>query len=82
MNAEETLKLVSKTWCNIKDLMKLTGLSKSSTIKLKSKIKEQLDYEIHTTNLPMNVVVDFLKIDINYLKMLVNRKEESHEIDQ
>ncbi len=82
MNAEETLKLVSKTWCNIKDLMKLTGLSKSSAIKLKSKIKEQLDYEIHTTNLPMNVVVDFLKIDINYLKMLVNRKEESHEIDQ
>ncbi len=82
MNAEETLKLVSKTWCNIKDLMKLTGLSKSSAIKLKSKIKEQLNYEIHTTNLPMNVVVDFLKIDINYLKMLVNRKEESHEIDQ
>lgn len=82
MNAEETLKLVSKTWCNIKDLMKLTGLSKSSAIKLKSKIKEQLDYEIHTTNLPMNIVVDFLKIDINYLKMLVNRKEESHEIDQ
>lgn len=82
MNAEETLKLLSKTWCNIKDLMKLTGLSKSSAIKLKSKIKEQLDYEIHTTNLPMNVVVDFLKIDINYLKMLVNRKEESHEIDQ
>ena len=82
MNAEETLKLVSKTWCNIKDLMKLTGLSKSSAIKLKSKIKEQLDYEIHTTNLPMNVVVDFLKIDINYLKMLVNRKEEAHEIDQ
>ena len=82
MNAEETLKSVSKTWCNIKDLMNLTGLSKSSAIKLKSKIKEQLDYEIHTTNLPMNVVVDFLKIDINYLKMLVNRKEEAHEIDQ
>lgn len=26
MNAKETLKLVSKTWCNINDLMKLTGL--------------------------------------------------------
>lgn len=40
MNAKETLKLVSKTWCNINDLMKLTGLSRSSVLKIRNKNKK------------------------------------------
>ena len=43
MNAKETLKLVSKTWCNINDLMKLTGLSRSSVLKIRNKIKQEGD---------------------------------------
>ena len=40
MNAEETLKLIStKTWRNINDLMKLTGLSRSSALKIRKKLK-------------------------------------------
>ena len=39
MNTKETLKLVSKTWCNINDLMKLTGLSRSSALKIRKKLK-------------------------------------------
>ena len=40
MNVEETLKLItSKTWCNINDLMKLTGLSRSSALKIRNKIR-------------------------------------------
>ena len=81
MNAKETLKLVSKTWCNI-NLMKLTGLSRSSVLKIRNKIKEQLNYEIHTRDLPMNVVVDYLKIDINYLKVMSTREEKSNENDK
>ena len=79
MNAEETLELISKNWCDINDLMKLTGLSKSSALRLKRKIKEHLNYEIHTVDLPMNIVVNYLKIDINYLRKLTTRKEESNE---
>lgn len=79
MNAEETLKLISKTWCNINDLMKLTGLSRSSVLKIRNRIKEQSNNEIHTRDLPMNVVVDYLKIDIDYLKNMTTRKEESDE---
>ena len=82
MNAKETLKLVSKTWCNINDLMKLTGLSRSSVLKIRNKIKEQLNYEIHTRDLPMNVVVDYLKIDIDYLKVMSTREEKSNENDK
>ena len=79
MNAEETLNLISKTWCDINDLMKLTGLSRSSALKIRNKIKEELNYEIHTRDLPMNIVVDYLKIDINYLKSLTARKEDLDE---
>lgn len=79
MNAEETLNLISKTWCDINDLMKLTGLSRSSALKIRNKIKEELNYEIHTRDLPMNIVVDYLKIDINYLKSLTARKEDFNE---
>lgn len=82
MNAKETLKLVSKTWCNINDLMKLTGLSRSSVLKIRNKIKEKLNYEIHTRDLPMNVVVDYLKIDIDYLKVMSTREEKSNENDK
>ena len=62
--------------------MKLTGLSRSSVLKIRNKIKEQLNYEIHTRDLPMNVVVDYLKIDINYLKVMSTREEKSNENDK
>ena len=80
MNAKETLELIStKTWCNINDLMKLTGLSRSSALKIRNKIKDSLNYEIHTRDLPMNVVVDYLNIDVEYLKMMATRKEVQDE---
>lgn len=80
MNAKETLELIStKTWCNINDLMKLTGLSRSSALKIRYKIKDSLNYEIHTRDLPMNVVVDYLNIDVDYLKMMATRKEVQNE---
>ena len=80
MNTEETLKLIStKTWCNINDLMKLTGLSRSSSLKIRNKIKDTLNYEIHTRDLPMNVVIDYLKIDVEYLRMIATRKEVQNE---
>lgn len=79
MNAKETIKLISKTWCNINDLMLLTGLSRSSVLKIKNKIKKQLNYEINTRDLPMNIVVNYLKIDIDYLKMIATKEEESNE---
>ena len=30
MNARETLELISKQWCSLSDLIKLTGLGKNS----------------------------------------------------
>lgn len=79
MNAVETLKLISKTWCGINDLMKLTRLSRNSVLKIRNRIREQSNNEIHTRDLPMNVVVDYLKIDVDYLRSITTKKEESDE---
>ena len=80
MNVEETLKLItSKTWCNINDLMKLTGLSRSSALKIKNKIRNSMRYEIHTRDLPMSVVIDYLNIDVEYLKIISTGKEAKNE---
>lgn len=80
MNVDETLKLIStKTWCNVSDLMKLTGLSRSSALKIRNKIKESTNYEIHTRDLPMSVVIDYLNINVDYLKMITPRKEDKIE---
>ncbi len=73
MNAKETLKLISKQWCNLKDLQELTGLGKNSAIKLKNEIKYDLrnkGYQLPSKLLPMNEVVKYLKININYLQKM------------
>ena len=64
MNAKETLELISKQWCSLSDLIKLTGLGKNSASKLKS------GYQLPTKLLPMNEVVNYLKININYLQKM------------
>lgn len=74
MNAKETLKLISKQWCSLNDLIKLTGLGKNSASKLKNEIRIDLlnkGYQLPAKLLPMNEVVYYLKININYLQKMV-----------
>lgn len=73
MTAKETLDLISKQWCDLNDLRKLTGLSKNSASKLKSEIRINLlnkGYQLPSKLLPMNKVVNYLKININYLQKM------------
>lgn len=73
MNAKETLNLISKQWCDLNDLRKLTGLGKNNAIKLKNEIKIDLEnkgYLLPNKLLPMNEVVSYLKINISYLQKM------------
>lgn len=75
MSAEETLKLISKQWCSITDLMKLLGCGRNKALEVKKDIKDKLikdGYYIPGNNLPMQAVVDVLKIDIDRLERLIN----------
>ena len=40
MSAEETLKLISKQWCSITDLMKLLGCGRNKALEVKKDIME------------------------------------------
>lgn len=86
MNAHDMLEILSKQWCNTEDLKKLTGLGKNNISKLKTKIRKELmskGYKLPTKLLPMNEVVNYLKIDIEYLnqtaKNNVKQKGEKFE---
>ena len=73
MNAKETLKLISKQWCDLNDLMRLAEIGKNSAIKLRSEIKKELldkGYTLPSNRLPMIEVVNKLKININYLEKM------------
>lgn len=71
MKANELLEIISKQWCNTEDLIKITGLGRNTVLKLKKQIKNSLntqEYSLPNCLLPMNEVVKYLKIDIDYLK--------------
>ena len=75
MNAQETLKIITKQWCNLSDLMKLLGCGRNKALEVKKIIKDELikeGYYIPGNNLPMQAVVDVLKIDINRLEKIIS----------
>ena len=75
MNAQETLKIITKQWCNLSDLMKLLGCGRNKALEVKIIIKDELikeGYYIPGNNLPMQAVVDVLKIDINRLEKIIS----------
>ena len=79
MNARETLKLISKQWCDINDLMKLAEIGKNNAVKLRREIKDELilkGYTLQNNRLPMIEVVNKLKINQSLLKTLLTYKIE------
>ena len=76
MNPNEILKVISKQWCSLEDLKKLTGLGKNNLLKLKRDIKNNLNNNsIPNKLLPMNEVVSYLKINVSYLQKMAKELE-------
>lgn len=74
MNAIETLELLSKQWCSLQDLMKLTNLGRNSALKIRKDIINDLvnqGYKLAANLIPMCEVVNKLNINIPYLKSMV-----------
>ena len=73
MSANETLELLSKQWCSLQDLMKLTNLGRNSALKIRKEIITDLEdksYKLPCGLIPMCEVVNNLNININYLKTM------------
>ncbi len=78
MSAEETMKIITKQWCNLTDLMKLLGCGRNKSLEVKKQIKNKLineGYFIPGNDLPMQAVVDVLKIDIDRLEKIINLRK-------
>ena len=74
MSANETLELLSKQWCTLQDLMKLTSLGRNSALKIRKEIITDLEdkgYKLPCGLIPMCEVVNKLNININYLQNMV-----------
>jgi len=74
MSAEETMRIITKQWCNLTDLMKLLGCGRNKALDVKKQIKNKLineGYFIPGNDLPMQAVVDVLKIDIDRLERII-----------
>ncbi|MDD3452700.1 MAG: hypothetical protein PHN42_00260 [Bacilli bacterium] len=77
MSAEETLNIISKQWCDLKDIMQLAQIGRNSALKIKSEISNKLideGYFIPKQFVPMKEVVNYLKIDIEYLRDMTLEK--------
>lgn len=75
MSTEETMKIITKQWCNLTDLMKLLGCGRNKALDIKKQIKDKLineGYFIPGNDLSMQAVVDILKIDIDRLQKIIN----------
>ena len=71
MTVDETLKLIAQQWCNLSNLMKLANIERNSALAIKSKIKNDLEikgYYVPKNAVPMQEVVKYLNIDIDYLE--------------
>lgn len=74
MSANETLESLSKQWCSLQDLMKLTNLGRNSALKIRKEIITDLEdkgYKLPCGLIPMCEVVNKLNININYLQNMV-----------
>lgn len=77
MSADETLELLSKQWCSLKDLMRLTNLGRNSALKIRKEIITDLEdkgYKLPSGLIPMCEVVDKLNININYLQNMARMR--------
>ncbi|MCI6107212.1 MAG: hypothetical protein SOU84_03870 [Candidatus Faecimonas sp.] len=75
MSAEEIMKIITKQWCNLTDLMKLLHCGRNKALDIKKQIKNKLiseEYFIPGNDLPMQAVVDVLKIDIDRLEKIIS----------
>ena len=76
MTAEETLEIVSKQWCSLEDLMKISQVGRNSALKIKRSIRGKLTkqgYMVPKHVVPMKEVVDYLDINISYLESRIKK---------
>ncbi|MBQ8473149.1 MAG: hypothetical protein IJ501_06570 [Bacilli bacterium] len=77
INAKDLLQLLSSQWATTEDVMKIGGVGRDKALDIKNEIKENLEeqgYRMARKLVPMEEVVRYFKININYLKKISGEK--------
>ncbi len=74
MNAEEILKLIDQQWATTTDITKIGKCGRDKAVKIKKEIANELGnkYYLPDGMVPMEKVVKYFNININYLKRMKN----------
>lgn len=76
LTAQETLDLINKQWATNQDIQKLAYVGYSKARVIKKEIENELvekGYRISHGLVPMDKVVEYLKINVNYLKRIAKK---------
>ena len=76
LSANETLNAMSKLWATNKDIQKIGNVGRNKAADIRREIEEQIKSEGYNLPkqaiVPMKYVIEYFKIDINYLKKLAS----------
>ena len=79
VSAKTILQLLNQNWCSTNDLCLIAHCGKNRALTIKRKIKTELDlqgYYLPNNLIPMYKVIEYLKINIGYLKKVSGFDEE------
>lgn len=73
MNAKETLKLLSKQWCTVNDIMKICNVGMNKTVEIRTELKERIKKEgflVPNNLIPTSEIIKAFNIDLDYLERM------------
>ena len=79
MNAKELLEILSKQWCTVEDLKKIANVGYNKVYAIRNKLIKSLEkdgYILPKGLLPMQEVVKYLKIDLEYLEKVISIEQK------
>ena len=79
MNAKELLEILSKQWCTTKDLKKIANVGYNKVYTIRNDLIKSLEkdgYILPKGLLPMQEVVKYLKINLEYLEKVISIEQK------
>lgn len=72
LTAEETLEIISKQWATVNDIRLLASVGNNKALQIKNEIQQNIKQAgfIPTTKIPMDMLVNYLGINVDYLKKI------------
>ena len=75
--AEETLEILNSQWATVQDIMKIGAVGRNKARDIKNKISYEIisnGFKLPNNLVPMEKVIDYFKININFLVPINNSK--------